>query len=98
MNINLINTNDSPKKKLVVTMRNQSIVVLTTFFLCATLLVSAKPATSAEEQRRAILLQNWPHVPNPLCMPILCTYPCFCGSQLDARGCDTCNCLPCHSE
>ena len=99
-----INTDDSSQKNLIILqetiirMRNQIIAVLIAFLLCTTLLVSAKPAASAAEQHRDISLPNWSNIPKPFCPQVLCTFPCFCGSHLDTRGCDTCSCLPCGSE
>ncbi|CAF5218804.1 unnamed protein product, partial [Rotaria magnacalcarata] len=63
--------------------------------LCATVLVSTNPTASAKEQRIVLSFPNIFQALNPFCIPMMCFVPCMCGSQLDSRGCSTCNCLPC---
>jgi len=70
-------------------MQKQFIAILVSLLFCATCFVSANPVASIEG------LSNPFKHPNPLCIPVLCYAPCMCGSQLNARGCETCSCLPC---
>jgi len=76
-------------------MRSRAIAILVSLVLCDILLVSANPTASIEEQHRAISIPDKPQLPNSFCIPVLCYAPCICGSRLDARGCNTCSCLPC---
>ena len=76
-------------------MRHQLMLAIAMFLFCATMMVSANPIAPNGDQSRAI---SFPDIFKPtgsFCMPVLCFAPCMCGSQLDYRGCNSCNCLPC---